>query len=309
MGAAGAVRGLPAGDVASPGIDRSGRVHRRRPRGGAIRPTSDPRLRQQPAARPAGRERRDRARLSVRVHRSARPVAALAPHCHRRRGATAPRVAAVHDRDRDDFFVRTARAHHLRSARTQGSHRLRPREHVFFRGADLLSNRLSDAAAAARRDRLERRRHGVLPRGVPLAGLSHGDAAAHHSGARQRVPAAVRGVARRLCDSVDPRRQPVSGAADPSVLADHGLVRPARRRRLVLRAASAGSRRLPAAALLGEPPLLRDDHRQGGGPNAVRQHLAGHARGSAGCLRDGRARRGLFLRAAALRLARRGTGR
>ena len=52
-----------------------------------------------------------------------------------------------------------------------------------------------------------------------------------HARARQRVPAAVRGIARRLRDAADPRRQPVPGAADAGLPADHRPLRPARRRR------------------------------------------------------------------------------
>ena len=48
----------------------------------------------------------------------------------------------------------------------------------------------------------------------------------------QRLPAAVRGVARRFRDAADPRRQPVPGAADAGVPADHRPVRlPGRRGR------------------------------------------------------------------------------
>ena len=64
------------------------------------------------------------------------------------------------------------------------------------------------------------------------------------------------------------------GAADAGVSADHRTLRSARRRRAVVRAARSRARRVRAAALLGEPALLRHDHRQGRGPDAVRQHLA-----------------------------------
>ena len=70
-----------------------------------------------------------------------------------------------------------------------------------------------------------------------------------------------------------------------------------------------GARGVPAAALLGEPPLLRDDHRQGRGPDAVRQHRAVGALAAGRRLLCRGAGRRLFLRAAALRLARRGAGR
>ena len=143
----------------------------------------------------------------------------------------------------------------------------------------------------------------LLARRLALARVSHRDAAARRPRPRQRLPAAVRRVARRFRDAADPCRQPVSGAADAGVPADHRPVRPARRRRAVVRAAAARARRLPAAALLGEPALLRDDHGQGRGADAVRQRLARRAQRAAGRVRRRRRRDRLLLRAAALRVA------
>ena len=67
--------------------------------------------------------------------------------------------------------------------------------------------------------------------------------------------------------------------------------------------------RVRAAALLGLAPLLRDDHRQGRRPDAVRQRLARGARGARRRVPRHRARDRLFLRAAALRVACRRAGR
>ena len=54
-------------------------------------------------------------------------AAALAAARDRRRDAAAAGLAAVHHGDRDHLLVRSARAHHLRAARHQGRHGLRPR--------------------------------------------------------------------------------------------------------------------------------------------------------------------------------------
>ena len=72
-----------------------------------------------------------------------------------------------------------------------------------------------------------------------------------HPGPRQRVPAAVRRVARRLRHAADPRRQPVPGAADAGLPADHRPVRPARRRGAVVRAAVAGARSCSCCSATG----------------------------------------------------------
>ena len=55
---------------------------------------------------------------------------------------------------------------------------------------------------------------GVQPRRLALAHLPHRDPAAGRAGLRQRVPAAVRGLARRFRDAADPGRQFLPGAAD-----------------------------------------------------------------------------------------------
>ena len=126
----------------------------------------------------------------------------------------------------------------------------------------------------------------LQPRRLALAHLPHRHPAARRAGLRQRLPAAVRRLARRLRDAADPGRQQLPGAADAGLPADHRHVRPQGRRRAVADAAGAGARRLPAAALLGRPPHLRHRHRQGRPALAPFDAIAPWARGAArrGCV-------------------------
>ena len=178
VGAARAFRDLPARDAARSRALRSRDVLDCRHRRGADRQAPDPRILEQPAARRAGRSRRNRAGFRIRVHRRARAPAPCASHRDGRERAPAARLAAVHDGDRDDLLVRSARAHHLRLARPQGRDRVRALQHSFLRGAHLFPDRLPDAAAADRRHRFQHRGNGALARRVALACLSHGDLAA-----------------------------------------------------------------------------------------------------------------------------------
>ncbi len=155
VGAAAAFRRVPAGHAARPRPVRSWRLHDGRPRRDPHRPAPDPRVLEQPVARAAGRCRRHDHRISVRVHRGAIETSTMAAHGDRRGGAPAAGFAAVHDGDRDDLFVRSARTDHLRAARPEGRDRVRPGEHAIVGNPDLFSHRLSDLASTVGRDRLQ----------------------------------------------------------------------------------------------------------------------------------------------------------
>ena len=213
--------------------------------------------------------------------------------------------SALHDLDCVRVLVRSARPHHLRSARHQGRADVRPHQHVRGRNAHLFPDRLSGAAADAGVDQQQLRGSLLQSRRLALACVPHGDDSAHHPGAGERVPAAVWMLARRFRDAADPRRKRFSRCCRPRRICRSpacSISRAARscrcccwcRRARVLRA---GARRRGA--------LLCDRHRQGLGVGAARHAVGGRTDRAADILRpDGRAH-SLFLCAAVLGLDRR----
>ena len=173
-------------------------------------------------------------------------------------------LAPLHDGDRDDLLLRPAGADHLRPPRDHGLLDLRPPQHALLRDDHLLPDRLSDAQGDPRRDRPHRGGHGLQPGELPLAGLPDGDAAPDRAGDRERLSAAVRGLARRFRDAAHPGRKQLSHPPHPGLPPDHGALRPEGRGGPLLRPAGPGLRGLSPPAVLGEPEVLRDDHRKGG---------------------------------------------
>ena len=216
-------------------------------------PSHRARLRQQPA--PGHRWSACSAPRSASCSPSRRCAPACGRHWLRaaRRGdAAAADLAAVHHLDRVHLLVRAARA----SSPTTcwASPTSAPTAWTTHAAAETLTyfpDRLSDAAADPGGDRSQSRGDGVQPRRLALAHLPHRHPAAGRAGLRQRLPAAVRGLARRLRDAADPGRQCLPGAADPGLSADHRPVRLQGRRGAVAAAAGAGRAGLPAAAPLG----------------------------------------------------------
>ena len=134
----------------------------------------------------------------------------------RRGDLAAADLAAVHHLDRVHLLVRAARAHHLRAARhartstsTACPARCSAEMLTYFPIAYLTLR----PVLAAIGGNLEEMAFSLGS--LALARLPHRDAAAGAAGPRQRVPAAVRGLAGRFRDAADPRRQQSSRCCRP----------------------------------------------------------------------------------------------
>ena len=300
----------PLAELLAPGLRRRGPVDAgAAPRGAGGRKPSRGVL-QQPVAR-----RRPWACLGTALgflfaftRRARRAGAALAHRAGCRR-ASAAGLTALHHVDLHHLLVRAEGLHQPRPARPRQRLALRLLEHGPRRDADLFPHRLSHAAADPGGDRSQPRGDGVQPGRLALADLPHRHPAAGRAGLRQRLPAAVRRVARRFRHAPDPCRQFLSGAADPGLPADHRHVRLQGRRDAVAGPAGAGGGGVPAAALLGRTAGLRYGHRQGR-PALAHPCAGAMGRRAAGDgLLPGGGDHRLFLRPAALRLAGRGLRR
>ena len=272
-------------------------------------PEPSPVILEQPAAGGACGIRGHRPGVLLRFHRGAgQPLEGLGygPGC----GLPAPvDLAPVHDGDRDDLLVRAAWSHYLPPAGNQGFHRLRSRKYLVFGNAHVLPDRVPDVEADPQRHRPERRRHGLQPGVVALAGFLDGDAAPDRAGARQCVSLAVCRFPGRFRHTVDPGRKPVPRLTDTGLSADYRTLRPEGRRGAIVRAAGPRHARVPVSTLLGESEVLRHDHGQGGGADH------GEERGPMGALPVARRlsphgrRHSLFLRPALLCVGGDGSGR
>jgi hypothetical protein len=194
--------------------------------------------------------------------------------------APAARSRRLHHGDRDDIFLWPPGPDHLELLGLRNVTVYGITSTLFSEVLTYFPTRTSRSARSWRRSTSNLEGHGPLAR-APRAGAVFRtvDAAGYACPARQRVPAALRRLARRLRDSPHPRGQRLPVLPTQAYLQITGLFDLRGGRGALPRAPLPGARGLPAAALLGRAPPLRDRHRQGRGAGAVRQHLArGRAR-------------------------------